>query len=240
MPKYKTPQRRRVAQAPAPTRGRKPPDRSRALRAWVVLGAGAVAFLVVLWLGTKLIGGGGDDDVAILGGTAPTGATGSTTTDFAEPPPPGTVSVEYPRGAAGTRLHFQIVGVGRTPSRCTPESVRIGEKVRGVYHHSCGDEQGLDRYYFLVRMTNTTQLRVPVTLDGFLVEGADGKDRPPLPTPPLGTSADRFYPASTTLGPRVSMTRWVTIDGSGGVRPERLIYADGPETLIIRIPSTWV
>jgi hypothetical protein len=30
------------------------------------------------------------------------------------------------------------------------------------------------------------------------------------------------------------------VDGSDGIRPERLIYADGPETLIVRFPDAWI
>lgn len=240
MAKYKTPTRRTVQRTPPPVRRKKGPDRASAIRAWTLFGVGAVAFLVVLWLGTRLLGGGGDDDVTLTGGTGSTGLAGGGPADLAEPPPPGTVSVVYPEGAEGTRLLMEIVGVGPTPRVCTPEFIRLGNVTRAIYHHRCGDDEGFDRLYLLVRMTNTTDLRVPITLDGFGVKDTDGAEHEPLANPPLHTSANRFYPADTTLGPGVAMSRWVTIDGSRGVRPERLIYADGEETLIVRIPNDWV
>ena len=55
-----------------------------------------------------------------------------------------------------------------------------------------------------------------------------------LAVPPLGMSTTRFFPLQIVLGPGASIKRWVTIDGSDGVHPERLRYADGPETLIER------
>ncbi|HEU4526319.1 MAG TPA: hypothetical protein VFT80_00100, partial [Actinomycetota bacterium] len=91
MTRYKTPQRRPVPRTPAPSRaprGPKGPDRAKAIRAWTWFGLGAVAFLVVLWLGTKLLGGG--DDGGLTAVTGSTGPTGAQVVDFAEPPPPGT------------------------------------------------------------------------------------------------------------------------------------------------------
>lgn len=241
MTRYKTPQRRPVPRTPTPSRaprGTKAPDRARAIRAWTWFGLGAVGFLVVLWLGTKLLGGG--DDGGLTAVTGSTGPTGAQVVDFAEPPPPGTVSVVYPEGAEGTRLLMEIVGVGPTPRVCMPEFIRLGNGTRAIYHHRCDDDEGFDRLYLLVRMTNTTDLRVPIALDAFRVKDADGTEHEPLANPPAHTSANRFYPADTNLGPSVVMSRWVTIDGSGDVRPERLIYADGDETLIVRIPNAWV
>lgn len=243
MARYKTPQRRPVPRtappARGPQRGKKGPDRSKAVRAWTLLGLGALGFLVVLWLGTKLLGGG-EGDGNLIAATGSTGVTGSGVVDFADPPPPGTVSAVFPAGAEGTRLLMQIVGVGPTPRVCTPEFIHVGNGVRAIYHHRCGDDEDFDRMYLLVRMTNTTDLRVPVTLDGFRVKDTDGTQHEPLATPPPETSANRFYPADTILGPGVEMSRWVTIDGSGSIRPERLIYADGEETLVVRISNDWV
>jgi hypothetical protein len=203
-----------------------------------LLGFGAIGFLLVVWLGTRLLGGGDDEGLAVPTGS--TGATGAGVVDFAEPPPPGTVSAVFPEGAEGTRLLMEIVGVGPTPRVCTPEFIRVGDAVRAIFHHRCGDDEDIDRLYLLVRVTNTTDLRVPIALDGFRVKDTDGKEHEPLATPPLRTTANRFYPEGTTLGPGVVMSRWVTIDGSGGVLPERLTYADGEETLIVRIPNDWV
>lgn len=242
MAKYKTPQRRAVPRTPPPARaaqGKKAQDRSGAIRAWTLLGLGALGFLVVLWLGTKLLGGG-EGDRSLTASSGSTGVTGAGVVDFADPPPPGTVSAVFPEGAEGTRLRMQIVGVGPTPRVCTPEFIHVDGDVRAIYHHRCGDDEDFDRLYLLVRMTNTTDLRVSVTLDGFRVDDTDGTEHEPLATPPPETSANRFYPADTILGPGVEMSRWVTIDGSGGVRPERLVYADGEETLVVRVPNAWV
>lgn len=239
MPKFSTPPRRPPARGSTSRPGvKRPPSRSGAIRAWVLLGAGALGFLIVLWVGTKLLGGGDDGPPASF--TGPTGPSGTGPVDFAEPPPEGTVAAVFPGGATGTRLDLKVIALGDNPYVCVAESVRIRDEIRSVYHHGCSNEEGLDRLYFLVRVTNTTGNRVPVTIDGFLVRGVDGADREALGTPPLGSASSRFFPITTTLGPGVSLKRWVTVDGSDGVRPERLIYADGPETLIVRFPDAWV
>ncbi|HEU4356503.1 MAG TPA: hypothetical protein VFT27_13020 [Actinomycetota bacterium] len=240
MPRYKTPQRRPIPRTEPPARRapvKKGQDRSKAIRAWTLLGLGALGFLIVLWLGTKVLGGGDDGSLAATSGS--TGVTGPGVIDFADPPPPGVVSKVFPEGAQGTRLLMQIVGVGPTPQVCTPEFIHLGNDVRAIYHHRCGDDEDIDRLFLLVRMTNTTDLRVPVTLDGFRVKDTSATEHDPLATPPPDTSANRFFPTDTVLGPGVEMSRWVTIDGSGGVRPERLIYSDGEETLVVRIPDDW-
>lgn len=214
------------------------PDRGRAVRAWVLLGGGLLGVLLVLWVGTKVLGGGGDDGSALT--TGATGPTGTGAAPFADPPPQGSVSAVFPHGVAGTRLVLKVLALGDNPEICHAESVRVGRDVRTVYHHGCKSGEDFDRAFFLVRLTNVTDSRVPVTLDGFLVVGADGTEHEALAAPPLGMSATRFYPLETVLGPGVSIKRWVTIDGSDGVHPERLRYADGPEMLTERFPDAWV
>jgi hypothetical protein len=238
-----TPAKRARARAALLAPSRRPgdprvPDRGRAIRAWVLLGGGLLGILLVLWVGTKLLGGGGDDGSALTTGT--TGATGTGAAPFADPPPQGSVSAVFPRGVAGTRLVLKVLALGDNPEICHAESVRVGQDVRTVYHHGCKSGEDIDRAFFLVRLTNVTDSRVPVTLDGFLVVGADGTEHEALPVPPLGMSATRFYPLETVLGPGVSIKRWVTIDGSDGAHPERLRYADGPEMLTERFPDAWV
>ncbi len=239
-----TPAKRARARAALLAPSRRPgdprvPDRGRAIRAWVLLGAGVLGILLVLWIGTKLLGGGGDDGSAITP-TGITGATGTGAAPFADPPPQGSVSAVFPQGVAGTRLVLKVLALGDNPEICHAESVRIAGDVRTVYHHGCNSGEAIDRAFFLVRLTNVTDSRVPVTLEGFLVTGADGAEHEALAAPPLGMSTTRFYPLETVLGPGVSIKRWLTIDGSDGVHPERLRYADGPETLTERFPNAWV
>jgi hypothetical protein len=240
MSKSSTSPRRRPERSTPPRPGAKRiPSRSGAIRAWVLFGVGALGFLILLWVGTKLLGGGGEDD-SLVPLTGPTGPSGTGSVDFAEPPPAGSVPAVFPGGATGTRLVLKVIALGDNPYVCVAESIRIRGEVRSAYHHGCSDEEDIDRLYFLVRVTNRTDTRVPVTIDGFLVRGADDVDHEAIGTPPLGAASTRFFPLTTTLGPRVSLKRWVTVDGSDGIRPERLIYADGPETLIVRFPDAWV
>lgn len=204
----------------------------------MLLAAGALIVLLALWVGTKLLGGG--DDGAGLQVTGPTGTAGASEAPFADPPPPGSVAEVFPLAASGTRLELKVVALGDDPEACRAESLRLGGDIRTVYHHACSLDEEIDRSFFLVELTNLTTSRVPVTLGGFLVKGADGTEHPALAVPPAGLSTTRFYPPSTVLGPGATIKRWVTIDGSDGVRPERLMYADGPETLLVRFPDAWV
>ena len=202
-----------------------------------MLGGGALAVLLVLWAGSRLLhGGDGDGGVALTGPTAATGATGGA---YASPPPPGSVSATFPGAALGTRLEVKVNALGDRPSVCTAEGLLIGGDLRTVYHHRCGGED-LDRYYFLVEVTNVSDGRVPVSVEDFAVVDVGGEIHEPLPNPPPGAPATRFFPTSLTLGPGATLKRWVTIDGSDGDRPDRLIYADGPERFTIRFRGTWV
>ncbi|GBC86083.1 hypothetical protein HRbin12_00065 [bacterium HR12] len=230
----------RGAPPPRPSRtgGRgKGPDQTRAVRAWAILGGGAIAFLLLLRLASGLLRGGEGTMPAPSGPTGPT-ATGAA--PFASPPPEGTVTATFPRAVFGTRLELKVVGLGDDPSVCVAEGIRVGDDVKSVYHHGCDDAEEIDRAYFLVRVTNTSAGRVPVGVDGFTVVDAAGEEHEALAAPPVGAPATRFFPLELVLGPGASITRWVTIDGSDGDRPERLIYRDGPERLEIRFRGAWV
>ncbi len=201
-----------------------------------MLGGGALAFLLLLWLGSRLLHGGDGGGGALL--TGPTGPTGGSGAPYASPPPPGAVSATFPEPAAGTRLEVKVDALGDRPSACTAEGLLIGGDLRTVYHHRCGGED-LDRYYFLVEVTNISTGRVPVSVEGFSVVDVGGELHEALPNPPPGAPATRFFPQALTLGPGATLKRWVTIDGSDGDRPDRLVYADGPERFTIRFRGTW-
>ncbi len=201
-----------------------------------MLGGGALALLLLLWGGSRLLHGGGDGQVVLP--TGPTGPTGGST-PYASPPPPGSVSATFPGPATGTRLRVKVNALGDRPSVCTAEGLRIAGDVRTVYHHRCGGEE-LDRLYFLVEVTNVSDGRVPVSVESFVVVDVSDEAHEALPNPPPGAPATRFFPRSLALGPGAMIRRWVTVDGSDGERPDRLIYSDGPERLTIRFRGTWV
>lgn len=224
---------------PPPRRpgGKDLPSRSRAIRAWAILGAGGVAFLLLLWGLTRLLSGGGDE------GTSPTleaaGPTGGEAVPFAPLPPEGSVTASFPTAAEGARLELKVLALGDDPDVCRAEALLIEGDERSVYHHGCAHAEDIDRAFFLVRLTNATDQRASVALDRFVVVGADGERHDTLPVPPVGVSSTRFFPQTATLGPGASLTRWVTIDGSDGERPDRLTYEDGPETLMVRFEGRW-
>ncbi len=204
-----------------------------------MLAGGALGLLLLLWLGTRLLGGGGDDGSPLMA-TGSTGPSGANAEPFADPPPAGSVTGVFPLGAVGTRLELKVIALGDHPEACRAESLLLGGDVRTVYHHACSTDEEIDRSFFLVRVTNLTGSRVPIGLERFLVTGVDGAGRETLAVPPAGLTTTRFFPTTAVLGPRASLKRWVTIDGSDGVRPARLIYADGPETLMVRFPDSWM
>ncbi len=214
------------------------PARAKAARAWGVLAGGALLFLLLLWGATRLLSGGGDETTPPeLGATGPTGAGA---VPFAPLPPEGSVAVAFPSAAEGTRLELKVIALGDDPDVCRAEALLIRGDERTAYHHGCAHDEDIDRAFFLVRLTNTTDRRIPVALDRFTVVGADGETHGALPVPPLGVSSSRFFPQTATLGAGVALTRWVTIDGSDGERPVRLVYQDGPETLTVRFKGRWV
>lgn len=208
------------------------------MRAWAILAGGALLFLLLLWGLTRLLSGGGDEATAPeLGATGPTGMNA---VPFAPLPPEGSVTETFPAAAGGTRLELKVIALGDDPDVCRAEALLIEGDERTAYHHGCAHQEDIDRVFFLVRLTNTTDQRVSVVLDRFLVVGADGELHETLPVPPVGVSSTRFFPQKATLGAGVALKRWVTIDGSDGERPARLVYEDGPETLVVRFRGRWV
>lgn len=214
------------------------PDPARAARAWALLGGGFVVFLLGLWGFTRLLFGGGEAVTSYA--TGPTGPNGAGGASFAPPPPEGSVTETFPIAALGTRLELKVVALGDHPGVCHAEGLLISADVRSVYHHGCDDAEEIDRAYFLVELTNLTDSRVPLELDRFTVVDVDGSSHETLPVPPVGAPTSRFFPPSLTLGPGTGVKRWVTIDGTDGARPERLVYLDGEETLTVRFRGDWV
>jgi hypothetical protein len=104
----------------------------------------------------------------------------------------------------------------------------------------CVQESGLDRYFFLVRLTNHSKGRVYVNLDGFTVEPTDGKPRPAFPTPPVGSPSTRFIADTRAVAAHQSIKGWITIDGTDGFLPAALVYTDGDEVLRIRFQGDWL
>lgn len=137
-------------------------------------------------------------------------------------------------------MELRVIALGDHPDRCTAESVRIGGDVRTVYHHRCADEADVDRYYFLVELSNLTGQRVTVELDGFSVASASGRSRPSIDSPPPDVNPARFFPPSQGIVTDGSLKRWITVDGSDGFVPTELTYQDGAESLTIRFPDAWV
>jgi hypothetical protein len=222
---------------PPPPRGSKGPSTGTKARAWASLGGIILGVVLLLWIGTRLLGGGGDEP---LTPTGPTGPTGAGSVPFASPPPPGSVRDTFPLPAIGARLELKVIALGDKPSACVAESLRIGGDVRSVYHHRCPDDEAIDRLYVLVRVTNLSEGRVPLQLSDFTLRADDGKEYEALATPPVGVPATRFFPQTATIGPDVGFKRWVTFDGSDVERPADVTYEDGPESLSVRFRGDWV
>ena len=89
-------------------------------------------------------------------------------------------------------------------------------------------------------MTNHAKGRVFVHLDGFTLEGANGKPREAFPTPPVGSPSTRFIQGTRAIAEDQTIRGWVTFDGSGGFVPTALVYADGKEILRFRFQGDWV
>jgi hypothetical protein len=184
---------------------------------------------------------------AILGGTdAPpppdsvrTSSTGPILAGEAPPAPQGARSAAFPKIVEGTRLEAKVVSLGDDPSRCRAELLDVGTDDRAVFHHRCGREGGLDRYFFLIRLENLTDGRVTVELDRFEVAGPGGA-RVALDTVPGWSSSVRFFPPSDAIVPGGSLKGWVTVDGTDGFLPRSLTYADGEERLTVEFDGSWV
>ena len=113
------------------------------------------------------------------------------------------------------------------------QGLGIGSKTLTVFHHRCVQGSGLDRYFFLVRLTRHSKGRVHVNLDGF-TSTTDGKPRPSFPTPPVGTPSTRFIADNRALAAHQSIKGWITIDGTDGFLSAAPVYTDGDEVLHIR------
>jgi len=208
-----------------------------ALRTWVIVGVTVIGLLLAWRIASLLFAGGGSD---LPSGSGASGATGIVAGGEAPPAPQGSRSAAFPAPVVGTRLELRLIALGDHPDRCTAESVEIGGDVRTVYHHRCEDEPDVDRYYFLVELTNLTGRRVTAELGGFSVEPASGQARPALGSPPPDANPARFFPPSQGIVADGKLKRWVTIDGTDGFVPSELTYRDGAESLTVRIPDAWI
>ncbi len=203
----------------------------------MLVGVAVIGLLLVWRIGSSLLGGEGSETLPGPGATGPTGGFAG---GEAPPAPPGSRSASFPAPVAGTRLELRVIALGDHPDRCTAESVQIGGDVRTVYHHRCTDEPELDRYYFLVQLTNLTDQRVTAELDRFSVAPSSGQARPALDTPPPDSNPARFFPPSQGIVTDGSLKRWITVEGTDGFVPAQLTYEDGAESLTVRFPDAWV
>jgi len=237
----------------APTRRARPPRRTPkrggspngssgggatpALKTWLIVGGGILGVLV-LWQVLGAVLGTGDAPETRPPALVTTGATGALGSGDAAPAPAGTRTGVFPDQLDGSRLDMNVVALGTTPHDCTAQTIRTGGQTLAVYHHRC-PEAGVDRYFFLVRMTNHAKGRVYVRLDGFTLEGSKGKPLEPFPTPPVGSPQTRFFEGSRSVAADQTVRGWVTFDGSGGFAPAALVYADGKELLRVRFQGDW-
>ena len=206
-------------------------------RTWLLV-VGAILGLLLVW---RVI-------PALLGGAAESGtpdaspstsSTGPILAGEAPPAPPGTESASFPAAVGGTRLEAKVITLGDDPRRCRAELLNTGNDERAVFHHRCGQEGGLDRYFFLVRLVNLTEGRVTVELDRFEV-GTPGGAQVALDTIPEWSSSAKFFPPSDAIVPGGSLKGWITVDGTDGFVPKSLTYADGEERLTVEFDGRWV
>jgi hypothetical protein len=186
------------------------------------------------------LGGDDADRATPTPSSGATGPSGPGATRDAPPAPEGSHAAAFPTAVEGTRLELKVVALGSSPADCVPESLRTGTGVLTVYHHRCLEERGLDRYFFLVRLTNRTEGRVFVNLDSFAVVGPNGHPRPAFATPPVGSPATRFIPSVRAIASEELLRGWITIDGTDGFSPAALVYEDGAESLRVRFQGAWV
>jgi hypothetical protein len=195
--------------------------------------------VLVLWkvLGATMGDPAEEDTRPPLVLTGPTGSLGS---GDAPPAPAGSEAAGFPTAVKGTRLELKVIALGAHPPECTAQNLRTDGRSLTVYHHRCVQEEGLDRYFFLVRLTNHSEGRVYVNLDGFAVEAAKGKPRTAFATPPVGSPSTRFIAPTRAVAANQSVKGWVTIDGTDGFAPLALVYADGAEILEVRFQGSWL
>lgn len=201
------------------------------------MGAAVIGLLVLWRVASAVLGGGEDASPPLATGTS--GPSGTPPGGEAPPAPPGARSEIFPTPVLGTRLELRVIALGDHPERCTAESLQLGGDLRTVYHHRCAGEPELDRYYFLVQLTNVTDARVTAELDRFAILTADGREIPALASIPPGANTARFFPPSAGIVTDGRLKRWVTVDGTQGFRPAALTYADGEESLTVRFEGDW-
>jgi hypothetical protein len=64
------------------------------------------------------------------------------------------VAATFPASVDGTRLELKVIALGAHQPECVAQGLRTGSKTLTVSHHRCVREPGLDRCFFLVRLTN--------------------------------------------------------------------------------------
>jgi hypothetical protein len=196
--------------------------------------------VIVLWKVLGVVLGGGGPQAQTRPPLTVTGPSGSLGTGDAPPAPEGTVAATFPASVDGMRLELKVIALGAHPPECVAQGLRTGSKTLTVFHHRCVQEPGLDRYFFLVRLTNHSKGRVYVNLDGFTVEPVNGKPRPAFPTPPVGSPSTRFIADTRAVAAHQSIKGWITIDGTDGFLPAALVYTDGDEVLRVRFQGDWL
>ena len=245
----RAPQRSRQAPVRRPTPSKRAPARGApsrpgdgpgpGLKTWLLVGAGLLGVLV-LWKVAGTVLGGGTPQQDTRPPLILTGPSGSLGTGDAPPAPAGSQAATFPTPVIGTRLELKAIALGAHPPGCVAQDLRSGGKTLTVFHHRCADEPDLDRYFFLVRLTNHSKGRVYVNLDGFTVEAANGKPRPAFATPPVGSPSTRFIADTRSVAADQSIKGWITIDGTDGFTPVTLVYADGAEILRVRFQGDWL
>lgn len=205
-------------------------------RTWLLVG-GAILGLLLVWRVVPAVLGGSEPSTP--DGSPSTSSTGPILAGEAPPAPSGSRSAAFPTVLDGTRLQLKVITLGDDPRRCRAELLELGGDRRAVFHHRCVEEDGLDRYFFFVRLVNLTDMRVTAELDRFEVE-APGGARVALDSIPEWSSSEKFFPPSDGIVPGGSLKGWITVDGTDGFLPRSLTYADGKERLTVEFRGRWV
>lgn len=235
----KRPAPRRTARrtGPATASNSGPEPRAPVRRTWLLV-VGAILGLLLVWRVIPAVLGG-EPDPATPREAPSTSSTGPLLAGEAPPAPPGVRSAAFPAVLDGSRLQLKVITLGDDPRRCRAELLEVGDDRRAVFHHDCVREDGLDRYFFFVRLVNLTGGRVTVELDRFEIE-APGGPRVPLDSIPEWSSPEKFFPPSDGIVPGGSLKGWITVDGTDGFLPKGLTYADGEEQLTVGFDGRWV
>ena len=238
--KRPAPRRTATRSRPAGSRSRSngSPERSAPVRrTWLLVGGAILGLLLVWRVIPALLGGAAEPTTP--DGSPSTSSTGPILSGEAPPPPAGAKSEAFPAVLDGTRLQLKVITLGDDPRRCQAELLEVGDGRRAVFHHRCVEEDGLDRYFFFVRLVNLTEGRVTVELDRFEVK-APGGARVPLDSIPGWSSSEKFFPPSDGIVPGGSLKGWITVDGTDGFLPKSLTYVDGEERLTVEFDGRWV